>query len=110
MALQATSFSVNNVLNLSGKSTVNLKESTLLGVSVSDHHFGLSVSRSKVLRHHEARRKVFTTQAVATTSAPPVPRAAPEGKKTLRKGTAIITGASSGLGLATAKALAETGK
>ncbi|EPS73076.1 hypothetical protein M569_01677, partial [Genlisea aurea] len=33
-----------------------------------------------------------------------------EKKKTLRKGTVIITGASSGLGLATAKALAETGK
>ncbi|XP_076929677.1 protochlorophyllide reductase-like isoform X2 [Bidens hawaiensis] len=110
MALLATSFSVHNVLNLPGKSTVNLKESTLLGVSLSDHHFGLSVSRSKVLRHHEAGSKVFTTQAVATTSAPPVTRAAPEGKKTLRKGTVIITGASSGLGLTTAKALAETGK
>lgn len=35
---------------------------------------------------------------------------APEEKKTLRKGNVIITGASSGLGLATAKAIAETGK
>lgn len=33
-----------------------------------------------------------------------------ERNKTLRKGNVIITGASSGLGLATAKALAETGK
>ncbi|VAH16810.1 unnamed protein product [Triticum turgidum subsp. durum] len=34
----------------------------------------------------------------------------PSGKKTVRTGNAIITGASSGLGLATAKALAESGK
>lgn len=44
------------------------------------------------------------------TTAPAVDKAAPEGKKTLRKGTVIVTGASSGLGLATAKSLAETGK
>ena len=46
----------------------------------------------------------------AATAAPSVNRSAPEGKKTLRKGNVVITGASSGLGLATAKALAETGK
>lgn len=47
-------------------------------------------------------------QAVATT--PAVSRSSQDGKKTLRKGTVIVTGASSGLGLATAKSLAETGK
>lgn len=41
---------------------------------------------------------------------PSVTQSTGERKKTLRKGTVIITGASSGLGLATAKALAETGK
>lgn len=41
---------------------------------------------------------------------PSVSSATNEGKKTLRKGIVVITGASSGLGLATAKALAETGK
>ncbi|GKC72774.1 protochlorophyllide reductase-like protein, partial [Tanacetum coccineum] len=56
------------------------------------------------------RKKVFKAQAVATTSTPAVTRAAPKGKETLRKGCVVITGASSGLGLATAKALAETGK
>ena len=45
---------------------------------------------------------------MATT--PAVTKAAPEGKKTLRKGSVIVTGASSGLGLAAAKSLAETGK
>ncbi|XP_071698477.1 protochlorophyllide reductase, chloroplastic [Rutidosis leptorrhynchoides] len=52
---------------------------------------------------------MFKVQAVATT-APDVTRAAPTTKKTLRKGSVIITGASSGLGLATAKSLAESGK
>ncbi|KAM0063338.1 putative protochlorophyllide reductase [Helianthus debilis subsp. tardiflorus] len=110
MALQATSFSVHNLVNLPGKTNATLKDSTLLGRSLTDHRkleFGSSASRSKI---EFTRRKVYKTQSVATTSTPPVTRAAPEEKKTLRKGTVIITGASSGLGLATAKALAETGK
>jgi len=59
-------------------------------------------------------QRVSTSVAIraqtAAVSSPSVTPASPSGKKTLRKGTAIITGASSGLGLATAKALAETGK
>lgn len=47
------------------------------------------------------------TTAVAT---PGVTRSSSEKKKTLRKGSVIVTGASSGLGLAAAKSLAETGK
>ncbi|GFP78791.1 protochlorophyllide reductase chloroplastic, partial [Phtheirospermum japonicum] len=47
-------------------------------------------------------------QTAATT--PAINQSSSDGKKTLRKGNVIITGASSGLGLATAKALAETGK
>ena len=43
------------------------------------------------------------------TASPSINRATPEEKKTLRKGTVVITGASSGLGLATAKALATQG-
>ncbi|KAL7087724.1 hypothetical protein ACP275_13G085900 [Erythranthe tilingii] len=50
-------------------------------------------------------------QAVAAaTTAPTFTPSTVQGKKTLRKGTVIITGASSGLGLATAKSLSETGK
>ena len=44
------------------------------------------------------------------TATPAISRSAVDGKKTLRKGSVIIIGASSGLGLATDKALAETGK
>lgn len=51
---------------------------------------------------------IVRAQTVATT--PTFTPATVEGKKTLRKGTVIITGASSGLGLATAKSLAESGK
>lgn len=51
---------------------------------------------------------VVRAQAVVTT--PSINRATTDTKKTLRKGSVIVTGASSGLGLAAAKALAETGK
>lgn len=53
---------------------------------------------------------VGTIRSQTATTTPAIDQATPEAKKTLRKGTVIITGASSGLGLATAKALAETGK
>lgn len=57
------------------------------------------------------QRKIANgVRAQTTITTPAISKAAPEGKKTLRKGNVIITGASSGLGLATAKALAETGK
>lgn len=46
-------------------------------------------------------------QAAVTTSAI---KQTTKGKKTIRKGNVVVTGASSGLGLATAKALAETSK
>lgn len=61
------------------------------------------------LQKEFSQRGALKTKAVATTN-PAVKNASPDGKKTLRKGTVIITGASSGLGLATAKSLAETGK
>ncbi|KAE8660916.1 Protochlorophyllide reductase [Hibiscus syriacus] len=54
------------------------------------------------------RKSLLESQTAVTT--PAVDQAAPQGKKTLRKGNVVITGASSGLGLATAKALAETGE
>ncbi|KAI3509861.1 hypothetical protein L1887_25384 [Cichorium endivia] len=108
MALQATTtFSIHNLV----KTNASFKDSSLFGVSLSDHRQVDFSSAASTTRSKEFRRKVLRTQAVATTTqAPAVNRAAPEGKKTLRKGSVIITGASSGLGLATAKALAETGK
>lgn len=114
MALQATSllpsaFSIPK----EGKGNASLKDSSLFGVSLSDYvkaDFSSSALRCK--RECNATRPIVgpiraQTSAVAT---PGVSRSASEQKKTLRKGSVIVTGASSGLGLAAAKSLAETGK
>ncbi|KAL6975387.1 protochlorophyllide reductase [Sarracenia purpurea var. burkii] len=95
-----------------GKASASFKDSTLFGISLCDH-IKPNSSCSSLRIKRESNQSKFATgatriQAVVTT--PAVNRAAPEGKKTLRKGSVVITGASSGLGLATAKALAETGK
>ncbi|MQL78246.1 hypothetical protein Taro_010669 [Colocasia esculenta] len=55
-------------------------------------------------------QRTGAVRAQTAVTTPGLSRASADGKKTLRKGTAVVTGASSGLGLATAKALAETGK
>ena len=62
----------------------------------------------------KAKKPSLVVRAVATPAAPVASPGAgtskADGKKTLRQGVVVITGASSGLGLAAAKALAETGK
>lgn len=110
MALQAAII-LPSTLSISkeGKLNASLKETTLFGVSFSNNlkaDFSLSSSWNKDLKRRLAVGSVRAQ--VATT--PAVNPSAPEEKKTLRKGNVIITGASSGLGLATAKAIAETGK
>ncbi|KAJ9671699.1 hypothetical protein PVL29_025421 [Vitis rotundifolia] len=92
---------------LQGKASASFKESGLFGVSLSDYvkaDFSSSALRNK------RKPSVGAIRAQTAATTPAITRATPEGKKTLRKGTVVITGASSGLGLATAKALAETGK
>lgn len=61
-------------------------------------------------REFTSRKSAIVRAQMAATTAPTFTPATAQGKKTLRKGTVIITGASSGLGLATAKCLAEGGK
>ncbi|XP_027339774.1 protochlorophyllide reductase isoform X1 [Abrus precatorius] len=93
-----------------GKSSASLKDSTLFGLSLSESlKADFSSSALKYKREFQQRAGSVRAETVATTT-PAVNKSAPEGKKTLRKGNVVITGASSGLGLATAKALAETGK
>lgn len=110
MALQAASL-LSSALTISkeGRSNAALKDSSLFGVSFSDYakaDFTSSSLRSK--KESNPKRAIRAqTAAVAT---PGVTKSTSDRKKTLRKGSVIITGASSGLGLATAKALAETGK
>ncbi|GLU23420.1 hypothetical protein SLE2022_394240 [Rubroshorea leprosula] len=93
-----------------GKSCSSVKQSALFGVSLSDNlkaDFSSSALRCK--RELKQRSGAVRAETVAT-SAPAIRQSPVDGKKTLRKGSVVITGASSGLGLATAKALAESGK
>ncbi|KAI3961108.1 hypothetical protein MKX01_035694 [Papaver californicum] len=92
-----------------GKSLVSLKETSFMGTSVCEHlntGFNSTILRSKK-EFNQRNGRIRAQTAVMT---PAMNRASQEKKKTLRKGSVVITGASSGLGLATAKALAETGK
>ncbi|KAI4322653.1 hypothetical protein L6164_022326 [Bauhinia variegata] len=67
--------------------------------------------RSAPAIHKKALKKWnLTIRAQTATTTPEIRQDKTEQKKTLRKGNVIVTGASSGLGLATAKALAETGE
>ncbi|KAK4420345.1 Protochlorophyllide reductase, chloroplastic [Sesamum alatum] len=93
-----------------GKSSACLKDSSLFGVSLSDHvkaDFNSAALKSK---REFGSRKLPAVRVEAVATSPTFTPATVQGKKTLRKGSVIITGASSGLGLATAKALAESGK
>ncbi|KAJ6423372.1 hypothetical protein OIU84_024338 [Salix udensis] len=111
MALQAASLvSSAFVVPKEGKSSASLKESSLLGVSLSDHvKADFSSSALKCKREFNQRVGTVRAQSMATAT-PAVNRASSEGKKTLTQGCCVVTGASSGLGLAAAKALAESGK
>ncbi|KAK6919541.1 Short-chain dehydrogenase/reductase SDR [Dillenia turbinata] len=111
MALQSASFLPSALsINKEGKSNVSYKETSLFGVSIS-HQLRAEFNPCQI-RSKEERRNTLavSVRAQTATTAPGIELATPEGKKTLRKGNVVITGASSGLGLATAKALAETGK
>ena len=78
-------------------------------VAVKDTAAFLGVSSKAKKASLAVRTQVATAPSPVTTS-PGSAAAKPSGKKTLRQGVVVITGASSGLGLASAKALAETGK
>lgn len=111
MALQAASLlPASFSIPKEGKIGASLKDSTLFGVSLSESLKG-DFSSSALRCKRDLRQKVGAVRAeTAATATPSVTKSSPDGKKTLRKGNVVITGASSGLGLATAKALAETGK
>nr|QPO14977.1 POR [Hosta plantaginea] len=106
MALQASFLPSALSAHKEGKTVA--KDSVFLGAPLSDHL--KSDFSPLLLRTKRANVSIGVRAQTTATAAPSVNRSAPEGKKTLRKGNVVITGASSGLGLATAKALAETGK
>ncbi|CAN7014714.1 hypothetical protein IGI04_013296 [Brassica rapa subsp. trilocularis] len=110
MALQvallvSSAFSVQKDGKVNASSS-SFKDSSLFGASITEH--GSSSLRFK--REHSSRSVLAVRAQTAATSSPSVTKSSSGGKKTLRKGNVVVTGASSGLGLATAKALAETGK
>ncbi|XP_074302411.1 protochlorophyllide reductase-like [Silene latifolia] len=105
MALQAACLVPSSVLLHKEGKYGSFKKTSFLGVPVSDHlkaeaHF-------PSLRIKQSRTGIIRAQTV--TASPSISQATSGDKKTLRKGNVIITGASSGLGLATAKSLALLG-
>ncbi|CAL9772613.1 unnamed protein product [Musa acuminata subsp. burmannicoides] len=110
MALQASFLPSALSARKEGKVACTVKESAFLGSSILEHHksqFNAPVLRTKRESNHSVGVVKAQTTAVA---APGLNQSAVHGKKVLRKGVVVITGASSGLGLAAAKALAETEK
>ncbi|KAJ6724440.1 hypothetical protein OIU85_022371 [Salix viminalis] len=114
MALQAASLvSSSFAVPKEGKSNASFKDSSLFGVSLSEHvkaDLSSCSLKCKSLQREFSQRAGAVRAQTMVAATPEVDRTSSEGKKTLRQGTCIVTGASSGLGLATAKALAETGK
>lgn len=108
MALQAASFSPTTSVykDVCAAGTVVLKDTGLSGVPFS---VLIEVKSKSLILRNKGRLPVGAVRA-QTATVSEINQAPLEGNKTLRKGNVIITGASSGLGLATAKALAETGK
>ncbi|KAM7503481.1 hypothetical protein LguiB_002385 [Lonicera macranthoides] len=112
MALQAAASLLPSAISnhKEGKGNSSLKETALFGVALSDN-LKAEFNPCFIARKEFPRKLcVGPIRAQTATTTPAITQAPPEGKKTLRKGTVVITGASSGLGLATAKALAETDK
>ncbi|KAG6386950.1 hypothetical protein SASPL_152131 [Salvia splendens] len=108
MALQAaTLFPSTRCISKENKG-IAIKETSLFGAALPA---GIKAEFSPSL-YKELRKKVSNgaIRAQTAATAPAVNQASSEAKKTLRKGCVVITGASSGLGLAAAKSLAETGK
>ncbi|XP_050206667.1 protochlorophyllide reductase [Mercurialis annua] len=103
MALQAPSSILPSSIHKQVKYNASLKETGFFGVSFSLPNHLKQLRRCSAL-------STGTIRAQTATTSPAINESVPETKKTLRKGNVIITGASSGLGLATAKALAETGQ
>ncbi|KAK3446039.1 hypothetical protein EUGRSUZ_A01801 [Eucalyptus grandis] len=112
MALQAA-FSLPSAISTpkEGKCTaVHIKETSLAGISVRDHlqdDLLLPTTFAKDFRKRGV--PFFVVRAQTATTAPIIKDSQPEQKKTERQFNVVVTGASSGLGLATAKALAELG-
>ncbi|KAL3848866.1 hypothetical protein ACJIZ3_010748 [Penstemon smallii] len=107
MAFQAASL-LSSTLSIPKESKFcGIKETSLFGAALS-----ITLKAEFNPCFSKGLRKTLAPIRAQTAATTPAINQGPSGekKKTLRKGTAIITGASSGLGLATAKALSDSGK
>lgn len=103
--MASTSVIAASALSVHKERKLSLKENAFMGASLANHCPTSLSTRTKRSRVSGGVRAQAT--AVMT---PSETKFSESTKKTLRKGNVIITGASSGLGLATAKSLAESGK
>lgn len=112
MALQASSFLPPALTaHKEGKVNGGLNNSAFLGVHLSENRIKSSVGSPLLSRCKRLSASTIIRAQMTATASPAINKASsPETKKTLRKGNVVVTGASSGLGLATAKSLTETGK
>ncbi|XP_077225739.1 protochlorophyllide reductase-like [Tasmannia lanceolata] len=111
MALQASLLPSHLSIHKEAKLNSSAKDTAFLGISFSDHlRSDLSPLVIKSKRELNKRKIGVVVRAETAVTTPAINNATTEKKKTVRKGNVVITGASSGLGLATAKALAESGK
>uniref|UniRef100_A0A0D9WB85 NADPH-protochlorophyllide oxidoreductase n=1 Tax=Leersia perrieri TaxID=77586 RepID=A0A0D9WB85_9ORYZ len=101
MALQVQATLLPSALSVPKKGNLVVKEPAFLSVSQK---------ASKKPSSLAVRAQVATSSPAPAVASPGTSTAKPDGKKTVRQGVVVITGASSGLGLAAAKALSETGK
>ncbi|XP_018447343.1 protochlorophyllide reductase C, chloroplastic isoform X2 [Raphanus sativus] len=112
MALQAAYSLLPSTVSIhkEGRFVASPKETTVTSFSFSNSLRADKISNRLTIKRRQSPRFSTSIRAQTVTATPPANEASPEQKKTQRKGTAVVTGASSGLGLATAKALADTGK
>ncbi|KAG0458754.1 hypothetical protein HPP92_021882 [Vanilla planifolia] len=110
MALRASSFLPSSLsCHKEEKESCRLKDSPFLEIHFYEHPFRFNFSPLLYRSKQRERLTIGIRAQTNATAAPAINKTSQEGKKTLRKGNVVITGASSGLGLATAKSLAENG-
>lgn len=104
----ASAAHVVNQIAAKEKALVSAKDSAFLGARFSDS--ARCCTRSSAILQKGGKHAFFDSIRAQAVAAPVETLKSAEPKKTATKSTVVITGASSGLGLATAKALADTGE
>ncbi|KAL8151060.1 hypothetical protein V2J09_020868 [Rumex salicifolius] len=110
MALQTSASFLPCSPSIHKEGRLSAKDTSFFGAPISDSLKPEFLLTLRIKVSNNDKTFVRPIRAQTATTSPSTIQSSPEGKKTLRKGNVIVTGASSGLGLATAKALALTGQ